>query len=267
MSRIKGAKPSAALLVAVVALVVALGGGAVAGVAVTVLNNKEKKEVRKLARKQANKRIDKREPGLDVNSAKSAETAASALNADVAATAANAETLEGKESSEFLGATDKAVDSELIDGIDSPVLVQTARSDIPGQTSGGPVGSTVRQLDFRASNANQNLWYLGTLRWTFQCNGTNLTAIRVFNTDPVEARVWIRWAEGGSSDANVETLAVSDSSSIAVMSGFTDDAVVDFSYVNANGMQVTGSFHASDSSGGTLSGLGCMVGGTATVTP
>ncbi len=41
MSRIKGSGPSAALIVAVVALVAALGGGAVAGVTISKLNKKE----------------------------------------------------------------------------------------------------------------------------------------------------------------------------------------------------------------------------------
>ncbi len=67
MSRIKGTKSSAALIVALVALVAALGGGAVAGVAVTSLSKKDKKQVKKIARKQ----IEKREPKLNVKSAKS----------------------------------------------------------------------------------------------------------------------------------------------------------------------------------------------------
>lgn len=55
MSRIKGISSSAALIVAVVALVSALGGGAVAGVAVTSLNKKQEKAVKKIA-----KRVSKR---------------------------------------------------------------------------------------------------------------------------------------------------------------------------------------------------------------
>ena len=55
MRRIKQAKPSAALVVAVVALVAALGGGAVAGVAVTSLSKKDKNQVRKISKKQAKK--------------------------------------------------------------------------------------------------------------------------------------------------------------------------------------------------------------------
>jgi hypothetical protein len=52
----KGKKPSPALLVAVVALVAALGGGAVAGVTISKLNDKEKKQV-----KQISKRISKKQ--------------------------------------------------------------------------------------------------------------------------------------------------------------------------------------------------------------
>jgi hypothetical protein len=59
MSRIKGTKSSAALLVAVIALVAALGGGAVAGVTISKLNNKEKKQVKRIAKRKA-KRLDRK---------------------------------------------------------------------------------------------------------------------------------------------------------------------------------------------------------------
>ena len=52
-------KPSPALLVAVVALVAALGGGAVAGVTVNALNKKEKEQVKRISKKQAKKQIEK----------------------------------------------------------------------------------------------------------------------------------------------------------------------------------------------------------------
>jgi hypothetical protein len=55
MRRIKQAQPSAALIVAVIALVAALGGGAVAGVAVTSLNKQDKKQVKKISKKQGKK--------------------------------------------------------------------------------------------------------------------------------------------------------------------------------------------------------------------
>ena len=59
MRRIKQAKPSAALIVAVIALVAALGGGAVAGVAVTSLKQNERKQVKKISKRQA-KKLDKK---------------------------------------------------------------------------------------------------------------------------------------------------------------------------------------------------------------
>ena len=58
MRRIKRAKPSAAIVIAVVALVAALGSGAVAGVTISKLNQKEKQQVKRLSKKQA-KKLDK----------------------------------------------------------------------------------------------------------------------------------------------------------------------------------------------------------------
>ena len=59
MSRIKHRRPSPAILVAVIALVAALGGSAVAEVATTSkLDKKEKKQTKKIAKKQANKVVD-----------------------------------------------------------------------------------------------------------------------------------------------------------------------------------------------------------------
>jgi hypothetical protein len=85
MSRIKQAKPSPALIVAVVALVAALAGTAVGGVAVTSLKPVDKKIVKRVAKqqgkRQAKKQIKKKEPTLNVNSAKSADVATSATNA------------------------------------------------------------------------------------------------------------------------------------------------------------------------------------------
>ncbi|MBK5111136.1 MAG: hypothetical protein JJE10_07200 [Thermoleophilia bacterium] len=96
MQRIKKAVPSPAMLVAVVALVAALGGGAVAGVAVTSLNKKQGKKVRTIAKKQgkrqANKQITKKAPGLSV---------ASATTADSATTAGDADTVDGKQANEL----------------------------------------------------------------------------------------------------------------------------------------------------------------------
>ncbi len=75
-NRWRGRRPSPAIVVGVVALIVALAGTAVAGV--SVLDNREKKQVRKIARKQADARITKRAPNLSVGSAENATNAADA---------------------------------------------------------------------------------------------------------------------------------------------------------------------------------------------
>lgn len=59
MSRVKRAKPSPALIVAVVALVAALCGGAVAGVTISKLKPEEKNQVKRISKRQA-KRLDKK---------------------------------------------------------------------------------------------------------------------------------------------------------------------------------------------------------------
>jgi hypothetical protein len=67
------------MLVASAALIAALAGTAFAGVATTSkLSGKEKKQVAKIARKEANKRIAKRAAGLRVAFADSASSAATA---------------------------------------------------------------------------------------------------------------------------------------------------------------------------------------------
>jgi hypothetical protein len=65
------------MLVAIAALIVALAGTAVAGVATTSkLSGKERKQVTKIARKQADRRITKRAATLTVAAAGSANSAA-----------------------------------------------------------------------------------------------------------------------------------------------------------------------------------------------
>lgn len=133
MSGIKRAKPSPALLIAVLALVVALGGGAAAGVAVTALNKKERKQVKRIAKRQATKRIDQREPRLNVKSAETAARAAQATNAQNAANAAAAETAE------------TAGNADTVDGLDANSLLRVAGAsdDNPPQGDGEIVSTTI----------------------------------------------------------------------------------------------------------------------------
>jgi hypothetical protein len=92
MSRITRRRPSPLMLVAGAALVAALAGTAIADpLAITsVLNKKEKKQVKNISKNQANLQINQRAPGLSVAHASSAESAASATNAANASNATNA---------------------------------------------------------------------------------------------------------------------------------------------------------------------------------
>jgi hypothetical protein len=71
MEKLRGRKPSPAMVVSIIALVLALAGSAVAGVAtISVLSKKEKKQTRKIAKNE----IKKAAPGLSVASAQIANT-------------------------------------------------------------------------------------------------------------------------------------------------------------------------------------------------
>jgi len=78
MQRLRGRKPSPAMVVSIIALAFAVAGSAVAGVAtISVLSKKEKKQTRNIA----NSEIDKRAPGLSVANAQSAANATNAQSA------------------------------------------------------------------------------------------------------------------------------------------------------------------------------------------
>ena len=76
MSRIKHTKPSPAIVIAVLALIAAVAGTAVAGPVATTskdkLSKKEKQQTKKIAKKQAKKQIEKKASGLSVANATNA---------------------------------------------------------------------------------------------------------------------------------------------------------------------------------------------------
>jgi hypothetical protein len=72
MQKLRGKRPSPAMIVAVVALSLSLAGTGMAAT-ISVLSSSDKKQVKKIARKQANKRITKRAANLAVASAGSAD--------------------------------------------------------------------------------------------------------------------------------------------------------------------------------------------------
>jgi hypothetical protein len=75
MGRIRGKRPSAAMVVSIVALVFAIAGTSIAGVALT---KKEKKQTRSIAKDEINKAA----PGLSVANATNAQNASNAQNAN-----------------------------------------------------------------------------------------------------------------------------------------------------------------------------------------
>jgi hypothetical protein len=80
MSRLTSKRPSAAFIVAVVALSFAIVGSAIAGTD-SAKKALSKSQVKKIAKKQANKAIKKAAPGLSVSHASTADTATSATSA------------------------------------------------------------------------------------------------------------------------------------------------------------------------------------------
>jgi hypothetical protein len=79
MERLRGIKPSPAMVVSIIALVFALAGSAAAGVAtISVLSKKEKKQTRNIAKDEINKAA----PGLSVANATNATNAQNAQNAN-----------------------------------------------------------------------------------------------------------------------------------------------------------------------------------------
>src|SRR5687768_6287655 len=96
------ARATYANVTASLALFVALGGGSFA----VALSGSEKKVVKKIAKKQSDKRITARAPELSVahaDSADAATSANSATNAGHANTAGTADLLDGVDSTGFIG--------------------------------------------------------------------------------------------------------------------------------------------------------------------
>jgi hypothetical protein len=104
MGLLKGARPSPAIVIAILALVAGVTGAAVAQP--TAKKAVTKKKVKKIAKKQAIKQINELAPGLSV---------AGAINATNADNAANANALQGKPASAFASKT-----SEPYREIDTP---------------------------------------------------------------------------------------------------------------------------------------------------
>ncbi len=100
------ARATYANVTATLALFIALGGGSFA----VALSGSEKKVVKEIAKKEANKRITTRAPNLSVKRAGSADTATDAGHASSADSAVNAN---------HANAADTATNADHVDGLDS----------------------------------------------------------------------------------------------------------------------------------------------------
>jgi hypothetical protein len=86
--RFRIARPSPAMIVAIIALCFAVTGTGIA--AIGTFGKKEKQQIRKIARKTADKRITLRAPNLSVKSAGTADSAVTADSAKLAGRANSA---------------------------------------------------------------------------------------------------------------------------------------------------------------------------------
>lgn len=135
--------PTPAMVVAIAALLAALGGTAVAGVAtISKLTKSEKKQVRRIAAAQADRRISSRAPGLSVSHAKSADAAASAETARTAADAGHAGTAD---QAGHAATADRATDAAAVGGVRT-VKIDIARSTDTTQTILAQGGITMEAI-------------------------------------------------------------------------------------------------------------------------
>jgi hypothetical protein len=152
MDRLSQVRPSPAMLVAVTALVAALVGTAVAGVATqSKLDGKERKQVSKIARKQADKRIAKLAPGLSVAVANTANTAARLGKVIVEKQTGSVESLKGGSVDAFCPAGMQTIGGGgRADDFDEPTLLASR----PTRAGGEPPASGESFTGWRVSVFN-----------------------------------------------------------------------------------------------------------------
>jgi hypothetical protein len=127
------------MLVALAALVVALAGTAVAGVATTSkLSGKDRKQIAKMIRKEAEKLITKRAPGLSVAFAKSAGSATTLGKVFVEHATGSVGNFEGGSVDAFCPAGTQAIGGGgRADDHDEPRLLASRPTRAGGEPPGG----------------------------------------------------------------------------------------------------------------------------------
>ena len=163
MRRFMRGKPSPAMAVALVALSAALVGTAIAGptAVVSLLDKGEKKQVKKISKKQANKQIKKKAPGLSVANAQHANNADNADNANNA---------------------DKATDAT------NATNATNAENAENAATVGGNHVVKIAYRSAGTDGANDTVLDLSGLQMKADCDGTNATITA--DTTVADAFIW-----------------------------------------------------------------------------
>jgi hypothetical protein len=207
MERLRGSKPSPAMVVSIIALVFALAGSAAAGVAtISVLSKKEKKQTRNIAKDEINKAA----PGLSVASAANAD------NATNAQTATNATTAESATNATHADNADQADNSTMVNSV-------------------GVEGVLYRQNG--TTNSPQTLVNLGGLTLTANCNAGILSLIA--NTSVDNATLSSAAVDTGSDEVSVPNTNHIDDFDTTVAQGLLgsphDDLVLNIQYTRPAG--------------------------------
>jgi hypothetical protein len=151
VNRIASARPSPAMVVALIALFVALSGVGWAALSLKP-NSITSKYLKNNRAVKNNDVVDDTLQGNkiaestlgQVPSANTADSATTASSADTATTSGNADLLDGLNATDFLGANAKAADSELLDGLNSTAFLsstvtprESASIDVPNNSIRG----------------------------------------------------------------------------------------------------------------------------------
>jgi hypothetical protein len=176
MERTRGRKPSPALVVSIIALVFALAGTSIAGVAtISVLSKKEKKQTRKIAKDEINKAA----PGLSVANAANAQNATNAQNANIANTVQNGSI----GTSQFAGSipavrVTRTAAQSIEDSVTTAVAFDSERYDTAAMhdnaTNNSRLTAPVAGIYLVAAEIN----------WPFDPDGNRQLHLRVNGTDP-----------------------------------------------------------------------------------
>ena len=168
-------RPSPALVISVIALVLAVGGGSFA---LAALNRHDKTVVKKIARKVADKEINKKAPSLTVDHSKSADSAT------------NASQLNGRPAGDYLLAHSRgvALAGAEIEGNGSVITWFNTLGGAPAVTaSGGGYGITfpglgdASQTVLQATLGTNNLGGQITADWGTPVAGQTDVEVLTFN--------------------------------------------------------------------------------------